>query len=540
MGIYNISGGAVESGHFPALSMFESVGVIGDSFASGAVYATGELVDHYNVSWPQVINRSFGVKVANYTKGGFSAQKWLNNTKYGLARLNAEKPHGLYVIALGINDAQTLGTAKLGTIADVDSDSTDSFYSYYGRVVRAVREHAPSAIVLLSTLARWGGAYDQYSDAVKVIGAHYSLAVIDLSESAFFKSAFFAGNQLRNHPTAVNYSAMAKEYTNLIEKTLEENAALYSGFIGGQIISGDAKNYVTPEQFGAVGDGFTDDSDAIQAALNNAGCVIFGTGKSYKVTKTLRIKDSTLIDLAGSTIISTNKHLMFNFQTADVFLGYDGNGNITIRDGTIIGGALSFAHGKNIRLENVIFKNSLNDHFLEIAGCKNYVIENCRFIGMADVQTSVYEYINVDPVTYTAFPWLTNGSAFYDGTKNDGIKVNNCYFSLGDGDYVYGFNAFGVHSVAGQAVKHKNIRLTNNEVLGFTGCGFRINDMENVFIANNDINVESDGIRVGDVGQSTDVLIKGNVIVASGEAVTKANSSTVFQSDDNDINPTFS
>lgn len=298
--------------------------------------------------------------------------------------------------------------------------------------------------------------------------------------------------------------------------------------------------YITPEEYGAVGDGATDDSIAIQNAVNNKGLVLFSSGKNYKVTSTIRLGKDTVLDLNGSTITSTNKHLFFNFLSTDTFTGYAGNGNIAIKNGTIIGGAISFGHGENIILENVIFKDSLNDHFLEIAGCKNYFIRNCKFIGMADAQTSVYEYINVDPCIRTAFPWLPNGSAFYDGAKNDGIFIDNCYFSLGTGDYEYGFNAFGVHGVAGQSVKHKNITLTNNRILGFTGCGFRINDMENVFIANNDMRVAGDGIRVGDVGQSTDVLIKGNVIFTSGMAVTKGNNSTVFQSEDNDINPTFS
>lgn len=188
--------------------------------------------------------------------------------------------------------------------------------------------------------------------------------------------------------------------------------------------------YSTPEDYGAKGDGATDDSFAIQSVVNNKGIILFDAGKNYKITSTIRLSKGTTLDLNGSTITSTNKHLFFNFQSSDTFTAYNGNGDITIRNGTIIGGALSFAHGENIRLENVIFKNSLNDHFLEVAGCKNYVIENCRFIGMADVQTSVYEYINVDPVTYAAFPWLTNGSAFYDGAKNDGISIDGCYFHL--------------------------------------------------------------------------------------------------------------
>lgn len=299
-------------------------------------------------------------------------------------------------------------------------------------------------------------------------------------------------------------------------------------------------NVICPEQYGAIGDGTNDDSDAIQTALNNAGAIVFATGKSYKVTKTLRVKGGTLIDLAGATIVSTNKHLMFNFQTSDVFLAYNGNGNITIRNGKIIGGAISFAHGDRIRLENVSFRDSLNDHFLEIAGCRDYVITGCEFVGMADVQTSVYEYINLDPCTYQAFPWLTNGSAFYDGTKNDGVKVINCKFALGGSEYAYGYNAFGVHGIWDASTYHKDISFIGNTVRGFTGCGIRLNNMHGVYIAQNDIRVAGDGIRVGDVGQSTEVLIKANVISASGTAVTKENGSTVFQSTDNDINPTFS
>lgn len=307
-------------------------------------------------------------------------------------------------------------------------------------------------------------------------------------------------------------------------------------------IDGNSLDYgcvVCPEQYGALGNGISDDSSAIQSALNNSGVILFSSKKTYKVTTTLRVKANTVIDLNGATINSTNKHLLFNFLSSDTFTGYNGNGNITVKNGTIIGGAISFGHGDCILLENVIFKDSLNDHFLEIAGCRNYIIRNCKFVGMADVQTSVYEYINLDPCVHQAFPWLADGSAFYDGTKNDGITVDNCFFSLGEGEYAYGFNAFGVHGIWDANTFHQNIVLINNVINGFTGCGLRLNNMNNVYVYGNKINVAGDGIRIGDVGQSTKVLIKANVIAASGTAITKANSSTVFQSDDNDINPIF-
>ena len=105
---------------------------------------------------------------------------------------------------------------------------------------------------------------------------------------------------------------------------------------------------------------------------------------------------------------------------------------------------------------------------------------------------------------------------FYDGEKNDGIFILNSCFALGESTYNYGYNAFGVHGVADQSKKHKNIRLVGNKVRDFTGCGFRINDMEGVYIANNDIRVVGDGIRVGDVdyGNCDDVVIIDNFIVS--------------------------
>lgn len=298
--------------------------------------------------------------------------------------------------------------------------------------------------------------------------------------------------------------------------------------------------YTTPEMYDAVGDGVTDDFNAIQNAINNRGLIIFETNKCYLINSVLRVKDNTVIDLNGSTIIGTQSHTFYNFESSDTYTGYSGNGNITIRNGTIIGGCTSFGHGENIRLENLHFKNATESHFLEIAGCKNYVVEKCSFSGMKETTPSVKEYINLDPCEYQAFPWLSDGSAFYDGAKNNDIKVIDCFFSLGDDEYAYGYNAFGVHGIWDENTFHEDIALVNNKIRGFTGCGFRINNMKNVFIANNDIRVAGDGIRVGDVGQSTDVLIKGNVIFTSGTAVTKGNNSTVFQSVDNDINPTFS
>lgn len=273
-------------------------------------------------------------------------------------------------------------------------------------------------------------------------------------------------------------------------------------------------DYVTPEMFGAFGNGTADDSQPIQNALNHGGLIRFSTGAVYRVTATLRVKGDTIIDLNGATILSENKHLFYNFQNDSTATGYNGEGNITIMGGTIIGGAISFGHGDHIWLVGMQFKDSLNDHFLEICACRDYEIVGCSFFGMADVQTSVYEYINIDPCTHGAFPWLPNGSAFYDGTVNNGVTVRDCRFGLGSGEYAYGYNAVGAHTGSGNT--HIGIAVIGCAMRGFTGCGVRLNDMASAIVKGCDIRVPGDGIRVGDVAACDDVVIIDNLIQSTG------------------------
>lgn len=317
-----------------------------------------------------------------------------------------------------------------------------------------------------------------------------------------------------------------------------------SGYPADAKVVGDALesfNVNTPEMYGAVGDGVTDDTTTIQQALNQKGIVTFTSGKTYLVTSVLRIAKDTIVDLNGATLKTTTGHLFYNFLPADTgFTGYSGNGNIVIRNGNIIGGNISFAHGEDILLDNVHFANCINDHFLEICACHNYVIRNCSFIGMTASTSSVEEYINIDPCMYGAFPWMPQGSAFYDETVNDNIIIRDCIFGLAASPNNYGYDAIGTHGNGGVVPKHKNIYLIGNQIDGFTGCGIRANHWDGVYIFGNHISVPGDGIRVGDVVQSEKVAIKSNIISSSGTAIIKANSSTVFQSADNDINPTFS
>lgn len=282
-----------------------------------------------------------------------------------------------------------------------------------------------------------------------------------------------------------------------------------------------AEAYVTPEMFGAVGDGIEDDTTAIQDCLDSGEkVVVFGNNKTYKVTSAIHIFANTHIYLNGSKIVTANAHLFYNFDADDVITGYSGEGNITIENGTIEGGSISFIHAENIVFRDLQFLNCVNNHIIEICACKYFLISNCKFAGMSNA-TGTKEYINIDPCYNSNFPWLNN-SACYDGTPNQFVTIDGCTFELGMGTYAYGQDAIGVHSVGttngtdvdpATTTNHSHIRITNNYINGFSAQGIRANCMDDVVISGNHIITDNTviAVQIGAWKACTDVSIYNNV-----------------------------
>ena len=279
------------------------------------------------------------------------------------------------------------------------------------------------------------------------------------------------------------------------------------------------KDYVTPEMYGAVGDGITDDTEAIELCCSAGEYVLMETGAEYLVSSTIYISSGTTVNLNGATLKSTHRHLFHNFNADDAVTGYEGNGNILIMNGKIVGGCISFAHGENITIENVEFNNCINNHFLEACACNHYLVTNCTFKGMGNTYTPG-EFINLDPCYSSNFPWFDEGSTSYDGTPNMNITVDKCSFSMGEGAYAYGSFAFGVHSNGTSGLQnHKNIKFINNYVDNLTDYAVRLNCMDDVTVMGNVFKQQSYAIQIGSWEVCNNVAILNNLFINTDTAV---------------------
>ena len=220
------------------ISLFEEIGVIGDSWASGFTYPNGVGTNNYSISWPQILGRKNGIKVTNFTKGGLSCKTWLSD-KMGLNLLNTETPKNLYINALGINDATIIdnGTIELGNINDIDknnpSNNATTFYGYYGKIISSILSKNPNAKIILITIPRTDKpTYSLINNAIIEIATLFGVCYVNSLDSSLFTSDMFINSKVNAHPTAVGYSAMADVYEDLISRCITDNYEYFINYYG--------------------------------------------------------------------------------------------------------------------------------------------------------------------------------------------------------------------------------------------------------------------------------------------------------------------
>lgn len=174
---------------------FPTVGVIGDSLASGLVSARNA---DFNVTsyltlkdyaWPAFMARMTGNTYYNFSRGGLNTRTWLAS-EYATQCFDGLHNAVAYIVALGVNDDND--SIPIGTIADIhDSDYTqnpDTFYGNYGRIIARLKQTSPivKPKIFIVTAPSDSVENNGYNAAIRAIATHYdNVWLIDLYTYAY-------------------------------------------------------------------------------------------------------------------------------------------------------------------------------------------------------------------------------------------------------------------------------------------------------------------------------------------------------------------
>lgn len=235
---------------------------------------------------------------------------------------------------------------------------------------------------------------------------------------------------------------------------------------------------VTPEMFGAVGDGITDDSNAFQLAVNS-GSRVFLAGKKYLLAKYVELPNCcSIIGHSMGTPVGASQLIC------------KGGGLSQIGESIMSGGI----HKRNLLIENVyIYSDSTQTDYPVKLICTTYVYFYNVFV-YGNRQILMWELF--DSCFYgCSFEWAGSAENNVFGVEiasgNRGISgnpvyenTNTCYFfgcrfESGSGNAIVSTGTagnnnikfYGCHIESFQAIK-PYINLSSIDACGFNGCSF--------------------------------------------------------------------
>lgn len=199
-----------------------------------------------------------------------------------------------------------------------------------------------------------------------------------------------------------------------------------------------ASEFVSVKDFGAVGNGVTDDAAAIQSALdalkNSGGIIIFPVGTYLIKSAVLFYSNQTLCFESGAVLLqgAAINNLLRSYGES-TWTGYTGTHDCLIYGAVFDGGSyevnntlVGVAHCKNITFERCAFRNAYGEwHDLEINSSYNVKVIGCDFEGSRKTVQNA-ELLQIDgALSNGVYPW--SGTAV-DNTPCKYIDIEGCIF----------------------------------------------------------------------------------------------------------------
>lgn len=374
-------------------------------------------------------------------------------------------------------------------------------------------------------------------------------------------------------PTDTDYWALTGNYNGQIISLQNQIDTLDAG------VNPIKGAYVTPEFYGAVGDGATDDSAAINDALADGRPVWFNGAKTYKCNSYLTINSNNHLYGNGCKILFDGNATLTptdDYMLADVTKGVIIDGfNFDITSTSTLAQALSFFNSSNFVIKDCTFSNFYGtcirvdaDQDFEIKSCKFYNITGasgnpgeCMFGQiwknaivsdcMCDTIDDHFIYMNnksqnVKVVNCIAKKCgqttLTNlGAAYQIYASSKHITFDNCsdidckkgafrvapYGMSGETEpcYITITNHHSINceenwfsNISNLVNKYHDITISNCKIEGAKKSAIRLEAFENVVISNNIFKLASSNIfPVIEATTSDNIIIESNVLLNDGQ-----------------------